>query len=66
MGSTTNINVTIMPEKSLICQRLEGKHTALHIALDVVFCYTRVAKFHKYVKRYAYLPSAGKFKNFQA
>jgi hypothetical protein len=27
MGSTTNINATIMAEKSRICQRLEGKNT---------------------------------------
>jgi hypothetical protein len=31
MGSTTNNSVTIVPEKSRICQRLESKHTALHI-----------------------------------
>jgi hypothetical protein len=31
MGSTIDINATILPEKSCICQRLEGNHTALHI-----------------------------------
>jgi hypothetical protein len=31
MGSTININATIMLEKSWIYQRLEGKHTALHV-----------------------------------
>jgi hypothetical protein len=45
MGSTTNINATILPEKSWIWQRLEDKHTALQIALDVGnFRYTRVVK----------------------
>jgi hypothetical protein len=45
MGSTTNIDATIISEKSLICQRLEGKHTALQIVLDVgCVCYTRVAQ----------------------
>jgi hypothetical protein len=45
MRSTTNINATLMPEKSRICQRLEGKHTAFQIALDVGnFRYMRVAQ----------------------
>jgi hypothetical protein len=35
MGSTTNIDATIMPEISRNCQRLEGKYTTLQIALDV-------------------------------
>jgi hypothetical protein len=46
MGSTTNINATIMPEKYWICQRMEGKNTALQIALLDVdnFCYTCIAQ----------------------
>jgi hypothetical protein len=35
MRSITNINATIMPENFWNFQRLEGKHTALQIALDV-------------------------------
>jgi hypothetical protein len=52
MESTTNINATIMPERSWNCQRLEGKHTALQIALDVDnYRYTRVAKtFKKWIE----------------
>jgi hypothetical protein len=43
MGSTTHINATIMPEKYWNCQRLEGKHAALQIALDIGnFRYTRL------------------------
>jgi hypothetical protein len=30
-GSAININATIMPEKYWICQRMECKHTTLHI-----------------------------------
>jgi hypothetical protein len=59
MGSTTNINATInhipasnsqqTPDahawKILNFQRLEGKHTALQIALDLgCVCNTRVAQ----------------------
>jgi hypothetical protein len=52
MGSTTNINATIMPEKKIWkWQRLEAKHTTLQIALDLGnFRYTRVTK-HSLVLR---------------
>jgi hypothetical protein len=31
VSTTNNINATIVFEKSRICQRLEGKHAALHM-----------------------------------